>query len=401
MKEKIRYNSGLHLVEVAGKATLRKRLVTDRCASTGKGKVLVSSGTVTSTSFFGERCNETKKRTKKTPDEKYREHYLGKLNRYLDVAKRAKRTGHLSKGLVYHTTLTVNDDNLCDLRSPRRLSKKIKEMMVVNSVTGLGVLEVGSSDDGRLHAHILSNRRIPNDWWKYGHVKTQRIKKGSKAVQSYLKKTLYDSEKTAAYFAPRSNAVVTMTDRVFFSSVWKGSKDAKVVISPLLKDLERTVTANTANTDTTNESNNARTNEVTETKIVASLESKNYSTYTNSFLLRATIFMSCYLELLAGLENLAQTSSRSSNALDQDAVTHLANLPFDDFAKRIEIKHKGTCGYTLELNLDGANQNVVWSLFSFLKIDTKDHWLTPSHKESIYTAYEDTSDRIKQILSGS
>lgn len=368
--------------EVVGKAKVSSKTRSEKCSKTGNVKrISVYENVLASNSF----SNIKQVRVKKTPAEKYREHHLSRFNRFMEVAKRAEQNG-LMKGMRYHTTLTISDEHLKLARVPTKLSKQIKTMLKQHGVAGIGVLEKCDNEAGKLHAHVLSNRRISQDWWEFGFVKTKKIKSKGVRVKKYLKKSFYKSEEKAAYFSPKEQKVVTMTDRDFFSGLWGNGKEHKLIVSADLKKMERFLMLEDKSTNNTKKAVENRV-------IQAGQQMDSYSTYSNTFLIRSSIFLSCYSKILKELEDMIDSGS------DDDALVHMVNIPFDDFAKRIRVTHRGTCGYHLELDMSGKKPiEDSWTLHKYMMMDSSIHWLTSANKDLIRESFRKLRNTVNAKL---
>lgn len=374
--------------EIVAKTKVRKRVRADVCSKTGVVKSFSAESNLLDSAFLDSQYSERFPRGKKTQEEKYREHHLARLNKYLRAAKRGKVQG-VCRGIKYHVTLTLSDEYTKLASNPAALTKKIRSVMKKNEILGLGVLEIGKGDSGKLHAHVLSDKKISRRWWKYGHVKNKRASK-SDATKRYVKKSFYLSEEKAAYYAPRQQAVVEMTDREFFSGMWgrkgSGSKECKLFVSDSLKALEKTLMATDEMSEHSKDSN-------VDVSIVAVERASDSVVYSKSFAIRADLFMSCFKQIICTLENNVMNGS------NEDNILHIANLSWDEFCKRIETANHGTCGYRMVINLGGKKPVLeTISLYEFLKIESVSRWLLDEHREQMKSTFKNFSRCINNVL---
>lgn len=360
--------------EVTGKVKLRSSTHIDK--RDGRIVHIGSKNSVDSTTIV----SKTKKK-KKTPEDKYKDHYLARFNKYVEVAETGKRQG-LSKGFKYHTTLTISDENLKIGRVPSYLSREVKYLLKENGITGISVLERGKDESGKLHAHILSDRRITSDWWKYGYVKTKKIKSNKHSVGRYMKKSFHACALKNAYYEPTTDSVVEMTDHQFFSERWgKGRKECKLIISPELKVLEKKVAELYPVVVTLGEH-----------FIEAGLKADSNSMYTQTFALRSATFMACYKKLIENLEDCMQQTK-------DDSLFSIALGSFDNFSERVKILHNGTCGYSLSVNLlNGINEEHRWTLKFYMGMESKGHWFTESNKHDVREGFKRLQEIANSII---
>lgn len=361
--------------EVTGKVQLLGSSATDKC----KGKIvrLGVSRHVQSAEFFSQ--TEKKPRKKKTPDDKYREHHLARFNRYADTVDKAKRRG-LCQGLKYHTTLTINDASIKTGRVPTYLAREVKYLMQENNIVGISVLERGKTDDGRLHAHVLSDRRISSKWWPFGYVKSKRIKT-SKNVRRYVKKSFHACEAQALYYEPITNSTTPMTDREYFSVRWgKGRKECKMIVSPALKSLEKKMASE----------RNAKTDVM---YIESAIKADSQAVYTQTFELRSTTFMTCYNDLVQQIKKLIHEGEAT------DSLYQYLLGSFDNFAAHVGVTHKGTCGYSLFIDFASVEKQ-PWTLKFYMNMETKDHWFTQQNKDDVKREFAELRRLAESYVEG-